>query len=49
MFPDLAVVSVRLSANPADSAENGQRALAQLAVDFEWYAERDGPPAPPAK
>lgn len=48
-FPDLSVVSVKLSANPADSAESGRRALAQLAVDFEWYAERDGPPAPAAK
>lgn len=46
-FPDLSVVGLRVSANPAE-AEQG-RVTAQLAVDFEWYAEREGPAGPAAR
>jgi hypothetical protein len=46
-FPDLAVVGLRVSSNPAEAG--GGRAVAQLAVDFEWYAEREGAAASPAR
>jgi hypothetical protein len=40
-FPDLAVVNVSVRANPVDSAENRTRVQSLIAIDFEWYADRD--------
>lgn len=49
-FSDLAVIALEIRANPIDSAEQAQRAQAQLSIDFIWFAERDGAvPVPAAK